>query len=135
MYIRLVELPTCRANALDRASPHITYMAVELHFRTKKEGGVAHACARHGVCCMHVSFCMHFCRLQACAEAQVYLMQECHASVACNLHVHLYIWRLMRNMMRDHPQPVRRRVAKGRAFLSSTCPTNHHLAYALALFI
>ena len=78
---------------------------------------MAHACARHGVCCMHVSFCMHFCRLQACAEAQVYLMQECHASVACNLHVYLYIWRLMRNMMRDHPQPVRRRVAKGRAFL------------------
>lgn len=66
---------------------------------------------------MHVSFCMHFCRLQAYAEAQVYLMQECHASVACNLHVYLYIWRLMRNMMRDHPQPVRRRVAKGRAFL------------------
>lgn len=37
MYIRLVELPTCRADALDRASLHITYMAVEL--RTKKRVG------------------------------------------------------------------------------------------------
>lgn len=53
----------------------------------EERGGVAHAYARHGVCCMHVSFCMHFCKLQAYAEAQVYLMQECHASVACNLHV------------------------------------------------
>lgn len=81
MYIRLVELPTCRANALDRASLHITYMAVEL--RTKKRvGGSMHAQGMgYAVRTMHVSFCMHFCRR---AEAQIFLMQECHASVACH---------------------------------------------------
>lgn len=94
---------------------------------------MAHACARHGVCCMHVSFCMHFCRLQACAEAQVYLMQECHASVACNLHVHLYIWRSMRNMMRDHPSTTSTATSSKGPCLFVVYLSNH-LAYALALF-
>ncbi len=100
MYIRLVELPTCRANALDRASLHITY----IHGRRtsyEEKGGVGPACARHGVYtvrCMHVSFCMHFCRR---AEAQIFLMQECHASVACHLSRIAVHMALMRNDARS----------------------------------
>lgn len=57
MYIRLVELPTCRANALDRASLHITYMAVEL--RTKKRGGwPMHAQGMGYAVCMYHSACI-----------------------------------------------------------------------------
>lgn len=57
MYIRLVELPTCRANALDRASLHITY----IHGRRtsyEEKGGVG-PCMRkawgilYGVCMYH----------------------------------------------------------------------------------
>ena len=68
--------------------------------------------------CMYHSARMHFCRLQVCAEAQVYLMQECHASVACNLHVYLYIWRWMRNDARSSSTSYDWRVANGCAFLA-----------------
>lgn len=100
------------------------------NFTSYEERGWCGPCMRKAwgyAVCMYHSACISVdCR--HVAEAQVYLMQECHASVACNLHVHLYIWRLMR----DHPQPVRRRVAKGRAFF--IVYLSNHLAYVLALF-
>lgn len=60
------------------------------NFVRRKGGWPMHAQGMgYAVRSMHVLSCMHFCRR---AEAQVFLMQECHASVAYNLHVYLYIW-------------------------------------------